>query len=131
MNSKPESGVGLEPLFRHIVVISTTLAFCTMLAVLGGTVIDPTNGLSFQWHWTVLLWVLAGLVSVPWVWNAVWKTTDDPVPANKSTLRKAIMLFCVVALCSFLYPLRKVLAHRGGPYITGFLVAAVALTSVG
>jgi MFS family permease len=113
--------------FKYIIVASTLLAVGTTFGFLAALVLEPSGGLSLRWHWSVVLWVAAGFASVLYVWRYVWAATLAPEPRNKLRLKRALILFVLISLGSFVYPLRFVFGKLGGAYLFGLAAAAAAL----
>lgn len=120
-----------DPLFRRVVAVSTGLAFGGMLASLAVFERASHGKLALRWHWAAVPLLVTGLGLGLRFWNVLWRAQAEDTPEARARLRRFTVLLGVVAVASFVYPMRYVQASRMGEVLAGLGLAVVALAGMG
>jgi hypothetical protein len=129
---KEGNGAAGDPLFRKLVAVSTGLAFGGMLASLAVFERGEAAGkLVLRWHWAAIPLTVFGLLLGLRFWQILWQTQATDSPEARLRLRRFITFLAVVAVSSFIYPLRYVQSGRRSEVLTGLALAVCALGGMG
>lgn len=120
-----------DPLFRRLVAVSTGLAFGGMLASLAVFARGSHGKLELRWHWAAVPLLMAGMALGLRFWNVLWRAQEEGTPEARTRLRRFTALLGVVAVASFIYPMRYVQASRMGEVMAGLGLAIVVLAGMG
>ena len=132
MNHKgPSIEPAADPLFRRLVAISTGLAFGGMLASLAVFERASHGKLALRWHWAAVPLLALGLFLGLRFWNVLWRAQSEGTAVARARLRRFTILLGVVAVASFVYPMRYVQASRMGEVLAGLGLAIVVLAFMG
>jgi hypothetical protein len=112
---------------RKIMVGSSGLGIALMLASLAAVQFGKTQGLQFQWHWSIAV-VMALGASWNWrFWKVIWNAYDEPGRNFRTKLITAFALLFALGAGTFLYPMRFVDAGYHFPISRGLLTAVLFL----
>ena len=115
--------IGQDRTFRNIVSFSTGLALACMFGSLASLRINRETGLSFQWHWSIVPWMVAGASAAWYFWRLVWAAQTTPTPENKRRLTRFSIALLAMGAGAFLYPIRYVFAGYRNEISLGLLKA--------
>ena len=95
-----------QPLFRAIIIGSTSLTLAFMFGSL--TFVTGRNESGFQWGWSWLgfVWFAGGLFVALSFWRAVLRLQVEPSDKNKAKLVYCAFGLFVLGVGAFLFPLR-------------------------
>ena len=119
--------IGQDRTFRNIVSFSTGLALACMFGSLASLRINRETGLSFQWHWSIVPWMVAGASAAWYFWRLVWAAQTTPTPGNKRRLTRFSIALLAMGAGAFLYPIRYVFAGYRNEISLGLLKAVIFL----
>ena len=122
-DQRPTDG---DNLFRRVLIVATGFALAVMIASVG-SIRTGEAGLRFVWHWSVLIWSLAGAFCAWPFWRLVWAVQDKPSSKNKLRLGLFCAFLLALGLAGFLYPLRYTAADYRAELLEGLLFAAIVL----
>jgi hypothetical protein len=121
-----------DPFFRQLVSLASSLAISGMLASLAAVEKGAVSGrLEFHWHWAVLPLGLIGLGLGHVFWRLLWQAQRDNRVESQRRVRWFAALLGLIAISSFLYPLRYLQPERRSDVFIGFGLAVVVLTAFG
>ena len=131
MATRESSEAAEDPLFRRVVSIATGLAFGGMLATLAVFERGGHGKLSLRWHWAAVPLLLVGLGLGLQFWRILWRAQQDGTPEAASSLRRFSIFLAVIAVGSFLYPIRYIQSAQRQDVFTGLGLAVVVLSGFG
>ncbi len=102
-----------------------------MLASVAAVQIGKTRGLSFGWHWSVAVVMVAGALWNWRFWNVIWEAQDGNAPKLKLKLGMYFAILMALGLGTFLYPIRFVSAEYHLGISRGLVTAVLFLGTMG
>lgn len=120
-----------DPLFRRVVAVASGLALGGMLASLALFERAPHGKLAFRWHWAAFPLLAFGILLGLRFWSTLWQAQLENTPGARSRLRYFSLLLGIVAISSFLYPMRYVQASQRFDVFMGLGLAIVVLSGFG
>jgi len=112
---------------RRIMVGSSGLGIALMLASLAAVQFGKTQGLQFQWHWSIAVVMALGAFWNWRFWKVIWNAYDAPNRNFRARLVRAFAMLFVLGAGTFLYPMRFVAADYHFPISRGLLTAVLFL----
>ncbi|MGV3774138.1 MAG: hypothetical protein ACO1QB_14655 [Verrucomicrobiales bacterium] len=92
--------------FKRIVVVSTALGFAFMVGLISSIQGKNAQGLVFGWHWPVLVWIAAAVLSNAVFWRVAGNVQANPSPGNKKRFILGCLFMGAIGVAAFLYPMR-------------------------
>src|SRR5215204_6393641 len=89
---------------RRIMVGSSGLGIALMLASLAAVQFGKTQGLQFQWHWSIAVVMALGAFWNWQFWKVIWNAYDAPNRNFRAKLTVAFGLLFALGAGTFLYP---------------------------
>lgn len=120
-----------DPLFRSVVSVATGLAFGGMLATLAVFERGSHGKLSLRWHWGAIPLLLIGLMLGLQFWRILWRAQRDDTASSKANLRGFSIFLGIVAVASFVYPMRYIQSTKRGEVLSGLGLAVFVLSGFG
>ena len=112
---------------RKIMVGSSGLGIALMLASLAAVQFGKSQGLQFQWHWSIGVVMALGAVWNWRFWKVIWTAYDAPKRDYRARLARAFATLFALGVGTFLYPMRFVAADYHFPISRGLLTAVLFL----
>src|SRR5687767_15615053 len=116
-----------DRMLRRIMVGSSGLGISLMLASLAAVQFGRTQGLQFQWHWSIVVVMGLGAFWNWRFWRVIWNAFDAPKTDFRARLVRAFAMLFALGAGTFLYPMRFVAADYHSPISRGLLTAVLFL----
>lgn len=109
--------------FKRIVVASTGLGLACMLASVAAIRIGHGTGLSFGWHWSIVV-VTLSVVLWNWrFWDLLWALQEEATEKKKRKLGVHLGILLLLGIACFLYPIRFIAQGYMNGIVKGLLTA--------
>lgn len=131
LGMKTEQTLSQDKKLQNIVVLGTGLPLGVMLGLLASISGRDQLGMHYEWTWLTAAWFFAGAFFNWRFWNAVWRAQDAPLIENVRSQKFYTVMFALVGLGSFLYPLRFLQSSQYWDIGRGLTTAAIFLSVAG
>lgn len=118
-----------ETAFKRTVVGCSGFGVSFVLVTLACLQREPGGGLIFVWRWSVLWWVVAGVVSAAWYWQTVWNAHSNSGQGARKRMKWGYVLAAVATAIAFFYPSRFVADENRKDMMFGVTIAGVVIAT--